>query len=153
MFDGIEPRVCQRCEKPLSRKQKTYCSLACQRDAARPKTDSGLNDRIIELAMAGHTMRDISKQLGISLGSVVGRWSRHKGNLQHPKCLHPSPRHPRPIAIPLREVVRLAGELGVARRFCTDVQVVSRAMRRANPGHPGLVLFNLGNPDISRFPR
>lgn len=62
-----------------------------------------------------------------------GGWAAHHGPRGGRKGAQPIP-------VPLRELIRHGRELGLAVERAMDVDAVSRAMRRAVPGHPGFVL-------------
>ena len=50
-----------------------------------------------------------------------------------------------PIAVPLRELVRIGRSLGVKGDACLDAERVSRAARKADPGCAGYRVVSYGH--------
>lgn len=71
-------------------------------------------------------------------GAVMGRPRKHPE--PPPKPAKSAPPASQPVHIPLREVYRLGGELGLPRSKRGDINAVSNAWKKANPGHPGFAL-------------
>ncbi len=148
----VTERFCKTCGIPLHGRQKTACSKAHTYPlAARPPSavdDAGNIAAVKRLRAAGKERKVIARELGISKGSVqqiiskngIPRTAappkRSTTNGSPPLPVHRTKR--RPITIPLREVIRWAFDLGCRRGASVDE--VSRAMRRADPSHPGFVL-------------
>lgn len=51
----------------------------------------------------------------------------------------PPKRRTRPVELALREMIRIGRELGLSPQQAMDAGRVSAALRRADPGHPGVI--------------
>ncbi len=118
--------------------------LTLARVAIRPPSAASNIDNIEavrRLRAAGKYRPEIAAELGLSKHTV--QTIIQQNDIPRPDVPRVSDRPParpaakrRPITIPLREVIRWAFDLGCRR----DIEAVSRAMRRADPSHPGFVL-------------
>lgn len=154
-------RFCKTCGIPLYSRQKTACCKAHSYDPpttkesneagkAIVKPPSAANntdniDAVKQLRAAGKERKEIARELGLSKSAVQKIISKNdiprtvapakqRTTNGSPPSVGPAKR--RPITIPLREVIRWAFDLGCRR----DIESVSRAIRRADPSHPGFVL-------------
>ncbi len=147
---GVSKHTVQRIinahQIPLTLARRTIASEgpSIARVAIRPPSAASNIDNIEavkRLRAAGKYRPEIAAELGLSKHTV--QKIIQQNDIPRPDVPRVSDRPParpaakrRPITIPLREVIRWASDLGCRR----DIDAVSRAMRRADPSHPGFVL-------------
>lgn len=150
------PAFCVVCDKPKRRGRRSTCSSECyvvlSRRTINPVYTPELLETVRVLRADGKPRDEIATHVGITTNQLDGLLGRRKFPAPQkitapivpkpPKALKASVSTGSPRGIPLREVMRWGADLGLPYAQRGDVDAVSRAMRRADPSHPGFRLVD-----------